>query len=623
MPGPEPTELRTEPATELIAGLRAALAAGRTPDPQLCRRLQRLDDVSAVRRAGKLLAGLPDGAPGLRPVGVHLITRGTAGALPDLLRAQLVAAGMAPRISVAPYGSFRLTLALAATDPAADVTLLLLDETLLLPADVPLTAAELDAAVSTRLAELRDLVAGYVRRSSGTLVLHTVPLPAQLVDAVVGWRERAALQRLWYRVNGDLLGLAQEHPQVVCVDLVGLLAGLGVPARDERLFLYADLPYTDAALLVLARQVRRVASARSGLTRKVLALDLDDTLWGGVLGEVGADGVALGGLYPGNAYLALQRTVLRLREQGVVLVLASKNDAGAVDAALAGHPEMLLRADSFAVRVVNWADKAGNLQAAADTLGLTIDAFVFMDDSPFERAQVGAELPQVALVAADGDPANLVDALTAEGWFDVLELTETDQRRPDLYRARAVRSQFATSFGSSADFLRALELRFSAEPVTEFTVPRAVQLGRRTNQFNLTTTSFDETTTAVMAEDPEHLVATFAVADRFGDEGIVAAVWVDGREPVWQVLNLVLSCRTLGRGVELAIARWVEDQARAAGAVGLDGRFVPSGRNAVAADFWIRAGYTPGPHPGTFHLDLSGPARPGPEWILSTERTTI
>ena len=158
-------------------------------------------------------------------------------------------------------------------------------------------------------------------------------------------------------------------------DLVSALADLPFGVRDARLHSYADLPYTDAVLQLLAGQFARVAQARAGLSRKVLALDLDNTLWGGVLGEVGAAGVELGGLYPGKCYLNLQRAVRRLREQGVILVLASKNDPEAVQQALADHPEMLLRSEAFSVTAVNWSDKAGNLRQAADTLG-PVDRFL-------------------------------------------------------------------------------------------------------------------------------------------------------------------------------------------------------------------------------------------------------
>ncbi len=255
---------------------------------------------------------------------------------------------------------------------------------------------------------------------------------------------------------------------MLVVDLVSALTEQPFAARDARLHRYADLPYTDGALHVLARQVARIVQARMGLSRKVLALDLDNTLWGGVLGEVGATGVELGGLYPGSCYLNLQRSARRLREQGVILVLASKNDAAIVEDALGDHPEMLLRSEAFSVTAVNWSPKADNLRQAAETLSLSTGSFVFMDDSPFERGQVGSELPEVALVAADGDPAHLVGSLLAPGWFDVLDLTETDRDRPALYRTRALRTEFEGSFGSSEDYLQALAIeltRGTGQPV--------------------------------------------------------------------------------------------------------------------------------------------------------------
>jgi len=303
----------------------------------------------------------------------------------------------------------------------------------------------------------------------------------------------------------------------------------------------------------------------------------------------------------------------------VILVLASKNDPEAVQEALANHPEMLLRSDAFSVTAVNWSDKAANLRQAADTLGLSIDSFVFMDDSSFERGLVSAEFPGVAVLAADGDPAQLASTLLAGGWFDVLELTDTDRERPALYRTRALRSDFQDGFGSSQDYLQALEITLRVEPVTDFTVGRAVQLAARTNQFNLTGIRFDEAATNAMRTDPDQQVLLLSVADRFGDEGIVGALWVDGREPAWRVLNFVLSCRVLGRGIELAALAWLADEAAGAGASALIGSYRQSAKNAVSADVWQRAGYLAGPD-GSFTLDLTGERPPPPAWITTSDR---
>ena len=170
---------------------------------------------------------------------------------------------------------------------------------------------------------------------------------------------------------------------------------------------------------------------------------------------------------------------------------------------------------------------------------------------------MGSELPEVALVAADGDPAHLVGSLLAPGWFDVLDLTETDRERPALYRTRALRTEFEGGFGSSEDYLQALAIELKVEPVSPFGVARVAQLAARTNQFNLTGIRFDETRTAAMASDPGHLVASLSVSDRFGDEGVVGALWVECGGETWRVLNMVLSCRVLSRGIELAAVDWL------------------------------------------------------------------
>ena len=610
-------------SSTLLEGVRSAVAERRAPTTEVRVSLAQLSDPALARKLGRLLGGLEPQDASLPPVTLAVLATCTVGPFEPLLRTSLVGVGALPTISVGDYGNFEFSLASGAfaAESEPDVLACLMEESYFLPGDW--SGGDVEAVtehLQARVQEFRALISSVSQQSSATLVLHTLPLPAEVRETFVSWRARAALARAWHQLNADLLALAEEHRQVVVVDLVGLLADQPFPARDARLHRYADLPYTDGALHVLARQVARVVQARMGLSRKVLALDLDNTLWGGVLGEVGAPGVQLGGLYPGSCFLNLQRSARRLREQGVILVLASKNDAAIVDDALLNHPEMLLRSDAFSVTAVNWSPKADNLRQAAESLSLSTGSFVFMDDSAFERGQVASVLPEVALVAADGDPAHLVHSLLEPGWFDVLDLTETDRDRPALYRTRALRSDFQGGFGSSEDYLHALNIELTVEPVTQFGVARVAQLAARTNQFNLTGIRFDEARTAAMAADPRHLVASLTVADRFGDEGVVGALWVDCGEQAWRVLNMVLSCRVLSRGIELAAIDWLAHRASQAGATTLQGSFVASGKNGSAAGFWERAGFRPAAEDGTFTLDLRDGWDPAPSWITQPDR---
>ena len=397
--------------------LRTAVAENRMPSPETRAALMDTTDPALSRRAGRLLSGLrPQDVPS---VPVTVLATCTIGPYEQLLRAQLVAAGVLPELTIGDHGSLERQLTTGAfTRPAPPrFVTALIDESFFLPRDW--TAGEtaaLEKHVRARLADLGSAAAAAMRHTSVTLILHTVPLPAELRDTLVSWRTRTRITRLWYELNAGILALAEEHTHVETVDLAGLLADEPCAVRDDRMHRYGDMPYSDGALLLLARQVRRIVQAALGLSRKVLALDLDGTLWGGVLGEVGAGGVQLGGLYPGNCYAALQRAVRRLREQGVLLVLASKNDAEQVEAALSAHPEMVLRPEAFTVRAVNWSSKAENLRRTADALGLPVSSFVFMDDSDFERAEVASRLPEVAIVSAAGDPAHLVRSLLRIGW---------------------------------------------------------------------------------------------------------------------------------------------------------------------------------------------------------------
>lgn len=605
----------------LPQALRTAVGERRLPDPETRATLRDTTDPALSRRAGRLLSGLrPQDAP---IVAVTVLATCTIGPYEQLLLSQLVSAGVFPQLTVGDHGSLERELttgAFARPEPPGFVTALI-DESFFVPRDWAADdTTALEKHVRARLADLGSAVTAAARYSSATLILHTVPLPAELRDALISWRARTRITRLWYELNAGILALGDEHPHVEVVDLTGLMADEPYAVRDDRMHRYGDMPYSDGALLLLARQVRRIVQAGLGLSRKVLALDLDGTLWGGVLGEVGAEGVQLGGLYPGNCYAALQLAVRRLRDQGVILVLASKNDPEPVEAALNTHPEMVLRPEAFTVRAVNWSSKAENLRRAADALSLPVSSFVFMDDTGFERAEVASRFPEVAIVSAAGDPAHLVRSLLRTGWFDALSLTEADQRRAELYRARAERVEFSGGFDAAADYLRALKIEVEIAPATSFTVPRAAQLAARTNQFNLTGVRFGEARTAELSTSPGHLVATVSVTDRFGSEGVVGALWAERGQSSWRVLNLVLSCRVLGRGIETAIAAWLAGSAAESGAETLVGRYVPAKRNGVAAGFWTEAGFEDAGD-GEFVLDLNKATVDVPAWITMSERS--
>lgn len=572
--------------------LKDAVRGGNAPTVEILGAIEASADASVFRRAGRILKDQQHSAGG-EVVDVAVFSTASVGALEPILRATLATAGMSSSISVHEYGKFGLHL----SDPNLDssdheIIVCLLDDGIFVPRDwTGGDITTLQAAIKERVTTVADMLTAAARRRTASIIVHTVPLPEELRNSVISFSARAAVSRTWCELNFTLLSLAVDLQNVEIIDFVSVLAGAACQAIDNRLRRYADIPYTDDALFLLAKEIRRFVSAKKGRSRKALALDLDDTLWGGIIGEVGVTGVQLGGLYPGNCYRDLQRTVSRLRDQGVVLALVSRNIPEVVDAALRDHPQMVLRADQFTAMAVNWSAKTDNLRQIAAGLELSVDSFVFMDDSPFECGSIAHELPEVAIVAANGEPADLVAALLDRGLFDVVEFTETDLKRPQHYRARTQRIAFADGFSGSRNYLTALGTELTIEPANEFSTGRIAQLAVRTNQFNLTGDRFDAAETTAMLGDGRHLVISCHVADRFGDEGIVGAAWVVCGRDIWQVRNLVLSCRVLGRGVETAMAGWLAARAFDRGATTLEGRFVRSERNGIAEDFWEQSGF--------------------------------
>lgn len=601
-----------------LVRLRRVRAGHPAVDPRLLAALAELADPVRVAAAGRLLEGLPVDriAPPeqrFRPLRVAVAGTFTVDGLGPLLRVRLLAAGIEPELYLSGYDQ----LAVELSDPASglarfrpEVVLCALHDQAFLPRGwTAEPIAELRDGLLARLDPLEQAVTGFTGREPGTVVLlHTVPLSAVERGTVVAYRDRAVLGRTWREFNSGLLELAERHPRVYTLDLEAILVEHPAPVRDDRLAAFAGLAWSAPTELRYAQEAARFCRAAAGRSSKLLVLDLDNTLWGGVLGEDGPTGIQLGTQYPGSCYTDFQHRVRALRRQGVLLAVCSKNQPEAVAEVFDHHPELVLRSGDLVAQAVNWGRKDHNVAQLTRSLNLGLESVVFVDDSPFECDLIRHELPQVSVVQLAGDPAGHARTLLAAGHFDLLETTATDRERTELYRARADRQRLEASFQSAADYLDSLQLRVIVRPADQFSTPRLEQLARRTNQFNLTG----------QVAPPADLALGFEVADRFGREGVVGGVWLTRHDHRWMIENFVMSCRVFSRGVEQAVLQQVVDLAIAGGAAVLEAQFRDTGRNRPASGFYSASGFTiAGEADGLTRYRLSLSPRPElrPAWI--------
>ena len=342
--------------------------------------------------------------------------------------------------------------------------------------------------------------------------------------------------------------------------------------------------------------VGRLLAALQGRSAKCLVLDLDNTVWGGVIGDDGLEGIVVGqGSALGEAFLAVQHYARSLARRGVILAVCSKNDEANALAAFEKHPEMLLRRSDIACFVANWDDKPANLRRIARELAIGVDSLVLLDDNPFERELVRTALPEVAVPEIpDDDPALMPGILAAAGYFEAISITAEDRARTVQYAAGRERAASESSATDLPAYLRSLEMRLVWRRFDRIGLGRIVQLINKTNQFNLTTRRRTEEQVLAVIADPDCFGLQIRLLDRFGDNGIVAIVIgrIDA-ERACHIDTWLMSCRVLGRGVEDATLALLAEQARALGAVSLIGVYRPTAKNAMVAGHYGRLGFSP------------------------------
>ena len=614
------------PADELLALHRSGLLAARYP--QVRDLVADLDDAELLR-AGRLLSRIdPDDVVRAHPTAVTLTVsvtgHGTLSPLVPALTAELARHGVLLRPHLSDFDSYVHDL----LDPAssvyttdADLVLCVLDPMIVFDeVPTPWRVTDVERVVGEKLRLFERLTAQFGATGRGILVLNTMPLPQNIAAQLVDLRSRARLGAVWRDANARLLSLTDRHDNVVMLDLDPLVAQ-GIPSCDVRLSVYAKAHLSPDLLAAYAREVAHLARAVRGGAKKCLAVDLDDTVWGGVLGEVGADGIEVADRGRGQAFKAFQKVLKQVGAQGVLLAAVSKNDDQPVQDALRDHPGLTLRWDDFVRIIANWRPKPENLAALVDELNLGPDSVVFVDDNASECGLVRHELPDVAVIHLSDEPALHVDKLLRDGWFTVLDLTDADRLRPSQYRDALSHRDFPQTFDSLADYLRDLDVHVALSVVDEFEVSRISQLTLRTNQFNLTTDRLQPAQVRALATDPAVTVFGIHASDRFGDNGLIGAVVVRWEETAGHIDNFLLSCRVFGRDIERASLASVLHHARTRGANAVFGSYRQTAKNAKVRDFYPDNGFVPVAEDGatiTFRHDLTDIAPP-PDHIHLTD----
>jgi FkbH-like protein len=450
------------------------------------------------------------------------------------------------------------------------------------------------ATVQGVLGHLKALRDGIRTNSNAVCIFQTFAPP---VETLFGSLDRAlpgTLRNLVESVNRELAEYVLASGDAL-LDVAGLAETVGLADwHDTPLWNMAKFSFSGELIPLYADHVARMVAAMRGKSRKVLILDLDNTVWGGVIGDDGLEGINVAqGDATGEAHLALQRLALDLRQRGIVLAISSKNADELARAPFERHPEMLLKLDHIAVFQANWNDKATNIQAIAEELSLGLDAMVFLDDNPVERGLVRKLLPQVAVPELPDEVAYYARTLTAAGYFEAVTFATEDLERAEFYQGNARRANLQKQVGGVDAYLASLAMTITFQPFDAIGRARIIQLINKSNQYNLTTRRYTDSEVAAAENDPEVFTLQVRLADIFGDNGMISVVICRPDEAgVWDIDTWLMSCRVLGRKVEHMVLREILKHARAAGVHKLTGVYRATDRNKLVVDHYAKLGFT-------------------------------
>ena len=447
--------------------------------------------------------------------------------------------------------------------------------------------------VKNKSDELTNLINSFLQKSKSKLVITNLLIPSYTSFGILETKNEYGFHQMIRDFNSILSFNMRNESGVYVFDFDQFVKKYGERnVFDYRKYFFGDIKITLDHIPIFANELMGYIKPISSKNRKCIVLDLDNTLWGGIVGEDGFNGISLGPTYPGNSFVEFQRILLSLWKRGIILAINSRNNPDDALKVIREHPYMILKEEHFASTRINWSDKATNLKEIAKELNIGLNSIVYFDDDPVNRELIKNLIPEILTVDLPTDPSLYVTSLTELNDFNVLQITEEDFQRGKMYNEQKSRIQLENHVSNIDDFLKHLEIKVNIKNANDFTIPRISQLTLKTNQFNLTTKRYQEEDIRKLANSSEKIVGCAQVEDKFGDNGITCVFIINKDNSFeWSIDTFLLSCRVMGRKVEDAILSKILQTAKENGVKKVIGNYIPTKKNMPCEKFLADNGF--------------------------------
>lgn len=446
--------------------------------------------------------------------------------------------------------------------------------------------------IESKSKEIINLINTIKDNTDATIVINSFKVPQSTSMGILENKQEYGFLESIQDLNEKIKNFTKNESRVFLFDLNTFYSRYGSEIiEDKRLHYLADMKFSDLGLEKISGEYVGYMIPKLSLTKKCLVLDLDNTLWGGVIGEDGIEGIKLGLENEGRLFLDFQKKILNLFERGVILAINSKNNLDDVKDVFERHEYMLLKEKHFASIKINWQDKATNMKEIAQELNIGTDSLIFLDDDKFNRELIRQTMPEVLVVDLPEDTAQFPAVIDSLPWFNTFQITQEDLKKGEMYVQQRKREEFKNTVTNVEEFLKNLNMLLTFIQANKFSIPRISQLTKKTNQFNLTTKRYSEDEIETLSQLPEYLVRAIKLEDRFGDNGLTGVVIIKKGQDEWSIDSLLLSCRILGRRVEFALMEKLITDAKKENVHYILGSYIPTKKNAVVKNFYSECGF--------------------------------